>query len=868
MSADDDSDEMKKIGRCIRNVANMSHVKSTMLMDTNVFNPRLLKLVIPKSSPKLAKLFDHIAELDAKDMKKENKLFKHMIFTDLASSSYGVKLIASAFVANEFTPAFTESLGLKTDPTLLKTKGKNFGVLISKTWGKKSMSVKSKKAQMLKYNERPTNVHGDLMRFIILDQGFKEGIDLFDVKYVHLFEPLVSLADQKQAIGRGTRFCGQKGLEFHPRHGWPLHVFKYDVKHEQNTMHELFLEHSDIDIKRVVFAAQLEEAVIDAAVDKTLTTEIHTFKIENMSASGGVISKHLMPPRSKLGMVAMQNYVTNNFGTLKYPKVKLENKCLDVSGGRGKAIEFTPTQEFVRHFFQPASAYKGMLLFHGVGTGKTCCAIATASTSFEREGYTILWVTRHTLKSDIWKNMYDQVCSIDILTRLDQKKLVLPKGNPMPNPKKYVSEQWIEPVSYKQFSNMLLKKNKFYEEIVNRNGQRDPLRKTLIIIDEAHKLYAENVVGSEKPKTEILEAMIQNSYKVSGKNSCRVLLMTATPYTSDGMELIKLLNLLREKPEQWNTNFQQFGKTYLDREGKFTKSGLSKFKNEVSGYVSYVNRSQDARNFAHPILKDILVPMTTSLDQQNAPTKHIDNELKDVVAQIKQLREDIRLEKAALQGKKGAEKGLIEACKVQAKEVYNKGVNAAKVEKEKEMACIDAPNKTKCKQAANAVYKDKVEKLKIVLASTIERCKYRTSSAKRLASKIAELNDLISKNKGEKEDKRGLLKSFAANSKEISQEIRELKKVAAGHKAIVKDLTQTMLELRQKAKKSSPSKKASLKLDIKKLNKKIKEAKEPLYEVKEQITTLNTEKRMDRIEIGRGKLGDLSQETALQKCLS
>jgi len=35
-----------------------------------------------------------------------------------------------------------------------------------------------------------------------MDSGFKEGIDLFDIKYVHIFEHSVNSADQKQVIGR------------------------------------------------------------------------------------------------------------------------------------------------------------------------------------------------------------------------------------------------------------------------------------------------------------------------------------------------------------------------------------------------------------------------------------------------------------------------------------------------------------------------------------------------------------------------------------------------------------------------------------------------------------------------------------------
>ena len=52
------------------------------------------------------------------------------------------------------------------------------------------------------------------------------------------------------------------------------------------------------------------------------------------------------------------------------------------------------------------------------------------------------------------------------------------------------------PISYKQFTNLIEGKNKFYLDLVKRNGKEDPLKKTLIIIDEAHK------TSSTQPTTE------------------------------------------------------------------------------------------------------------------------------------------------------------------------------------------------------------------------------------------------------------------------------------------------------------------------------------------------------------------------------
>jgi hypothetical protein len=65
-----------------------------------------------------------------------------------------------------------------------------------------------------------------------------------------------------------------------------------------------------------------------------------------------------------------------------------------------------------------------MLLYHSVGTGKTCSAIAAATANFEPFDYTILWVTRTTLKNDIWKNMFDQVCHKSIQERITNGEVI------------------------------------------------------------------------------------------------------------------------------------------------------------------------------------------------------------------------------------------------------------------------------------------------------------------------------------------------------------------------------------------------------------------------------------------------------------
>jgi hypothetical protein len=865
-SSADSKEEEDPRASCIRKVANFSTLKAFHQVDKKSFDATVLEEHMSMASPKLVKLFEHIQALDEKDMAEEGKHFKHMIFTDIKQSTYGAKLLASAFVAKGFKPAFAvhgPGFGVLEEAELLESKGLNFAVLMSKSFYDRNMSVRFKKAVLGLYNKRPDNVQGDLCRFIILDQGFKEGIDLFDVKYVHLFEPLLVGADEKQAIGRGTRFCGQQGLVFHPRYGWPLYVYKYNVAIPEEVrrpfagakdLFQLYLQYANIDLRKITFAAELEKVAALAAVDYELTYPIHKYTMQlppGRLSGGAELRKRVpKPPAEIMNYKTMQDYVMRYYKGFRYPEVKLENKCgvsggsvcemngglavnsLPTSGGTpapgkkpGTLIQFTPTQDFVRHFFQPSSAYKGILFWHTVGVGKTCSAIATATTSFEKEGYTILWVTRHTLKADIWKNMYQQICSAVIREEMEKTGAKVPTK---------VSNKWMDPISYKQFSNLLLKKNKYYEEVVARNGKADPLRKTLLIIDEAHKLYSPTTQGSEKPNMAILEEMIANSYEKSGKDSVRLIVMTGTPYTEDGMEMIKLLNLLRPRREALATAFEDFGDKYLDDTGSFTAAGKKKILNQLSGYISHVNRSQDARNFAYPVMEEVMVPMSTE-----AP-KEKDNE-------IKKMREKVKDLKGKVKDEKGEAKGRIMECKGEQK--TNLAVLKTKLKAEKAAAvekCKELPvrERTGCKDRAAVTHAEELQRGTAMYEELFKECMSKVSNLEAMEEYDNEINEL----KQKIGTSRGIKREFNTDIKGLREELKELK---AEYKALME-------------KKKAAKGKKDLLVE---LRKEIKEQKQKIKELAAQITKLGLEKKKFMLEEGSTKPFNLTQLKALkQKC--
>ena len=178
-------------------------------------------------------------------------------------------------------------------------KGTVFGILASSLVYGAPMRVNQLKNMLKVFNSRPDNVYGQHIRIMVGDSGFKEGIDLFDVKYVHLYEPQLTKADETQAIGRATRFCGQKGLHFVPNKGWQLDVFTYKSYSKGLPMEKLYHVYAGTDLSQVALKEQLEKLAIETAVDRDLNA--HILNKNSKKATSFMKMKKLLGYKSQLG---------------------------------------------------------------------------------------------------------------------------------------------------------------------------------------------------------------------------------------------------------------------------------------------------------------------------------------------------------------------------------------------------------------------------------------------------------------------------------------------------------------------------------------------------------------------------------------
>ena len=259
-------------------------------------------------------------------------------------------------------------------------------------------------------------------------------------------------------------------------------------------------------------------------------------------------------------------------------------------------------QIMLSQILNPDTPYNSLLLFHGLGSGKTAAAISIAETfkdvvdKYNTKIYVL--VPGPTLKEN-WRNeLYtwtkNKYITEDIMNNDDfnneekQKALVLQQIN-----------TYYNITSYKTFMRQTLgekirdhseenkgkyKKDENNEYIRTEHYNKiEELNNTLLIVDEAH-----NIIGNNNGYGEAVKKIIHKS------KNLKVLLLTGTPMSNSADEILDLLEILRpnikiQKSEifKGNSNFNL----------EFTKDGREKLRELVRGYVSYI-KGEDPYLFA------------------------------------------------------------------------------------------------------------------------------------------------------------------------------------------------------------------------------------------------------------------------------
>ena len=255
---------------------------------------------------------------------------------------------------------------------------------------------------------------------------------------------------------------------------------------------------------------------------------------------------------------------------LQYRKMPTddEDKDVDVCLARGSnARELLPHQKVVRDYLLMETPYRGLLLYHGLGSGKTCSSIAVAESLLStRKVFVMLPASLESnYRGELRKcgdplYMYDQHWRQQTLTpetRETAKKLGLSDGfldrnttffttvageqknfETLPKTAQDIIAKQIEDIIDQRFT--FIRYNGLSSANIGKYVPEDgtnPYNDSVVIIDEVH-----NFISRISNASDIAKKLYDVIYKAK---NCKVVALSGTPVINRANEISYLMNLLR-----------------------------------------------------------------------------------------------------------------------------------------------------------------------------------------------------------------------------------------------------------------------------------------------------------------------------------
>jgi hypothetical protein len=256
---------------------------------------------------------------------------------------------------------------------------------------------------------------------------------------------------------------------------------------------------------------------------------------------------------------------------------------------------------------------KGALLWHSVGAGKTCAAVAAAAVMLA-DGWRVKWFSVASLKNQPLMDAFFVRRCHDLPVPADVA----------PGDRLRVIKQFMEIHSFSTLGHAFAarpgnaKAAEWLAQARRKNpgyAGSDPLYRTLLVFDEPHKVT--QVKGQEVMDWGVVTRALRASYAASGRDSARLLMLDATPMVDGSQHLFTMLNALHPADVLPGTIAAAESAGLLSANGALTPRGQAAFDKAANAVVSYVNLSADRSRFAYG-KKWTLNPVALSASQAAA----------------------------------------------------------------------------------------------------------------------------------------------------------------------------------------------------------------------------------------------------------
>ena len=236
-----------------------------------------------------------------------------------------------------------------------------------------------------------------------------------------------------------------------------------------------------------------------------------------------------------------------------------------------KEFKLQEPQKFLEQFMSPKTPYKGILIYHRIGSGKSCTSIRIAE-QWKHKKYIVV-VMPASIIGNYRSELRSKCAGNEYLN--DKERNILKKHHPTD-----IEYQRIIEKSDKRIDKYydIYSYNKFVDNI---NTKKLNLDNTLLIVDEIQNMISDTGIWYRT-----LYSAIHNA------NHLRIVLMSATPIFDKPEEIALTMNLL-PIPEKFPTG-SAFNELYIRKNvSHLVIRNKDQFENNIKGFISYYRGAPD-----------------------------------------------------------------------------------------------------------------------------------------------------------------------------------------------------------------------------------------------------------------------------------
>jgi superfamily II DNA or RNA helicase len=281
-------------------------------------------------------------------------------------------------------------------------------------------------------------------------------------------------------------------------------------------------------------------------------------------------------------------WIINNFKKYKLPGIIVKNNedpCnIEIK------LELRKYQEFIGKYIGDILPYNEILLYHGLGSGKTATSINLMNVLYNRDhSYNFIILIKASLRDDPWMK------DLRVWLEIDSKD----------NKDNVLSSERFKNIFFVHYDSPHAEKS--FMEVIKKIDTNKP---TLYLIDEVHNFIRNVYSNINSGKGKRAQVIYEYIYKEKKDNkNTKIILISATPGVNSPFELSLMFNLLR--PGILPTSESEFNKMFITDSSYPILNPLRRnlFERRILGLVSYyIGATPDL--YARQELKNVNLTMS------------------------------------------------------------------------------------------------------------------------------------------------------------------------------------------------------------------------------------------------------------------